>query len=243
MIHLTVLLLVSLQTCSGVAVRAQQRAGFSVACQGLRTIGQMTREAEIVTEARVVDVSPARDNVYAVTLQVSLSCQHDSWESNVIFIFQVLQIFKGKPKKGEQAVGPLVQLLFLKPREKKKQEVRSVKEPRKYLEACIYEMGLKKGKKYNLFLASQPGKMGSKKGRMARFVMTSPPVLSSKKSSRRILAVTCPSCGECYRLTMWAHILHPLSTSHLTPHTVMTSVSDGFILTSLTEGKGVAISL
>ena len=32
-------------------------------------------------------------------------------------------------------------------------------------------------------------------------------------------------------------------TSHLTPHTVMTSVSDGFILTSLTEGKGVAISL
>ena len=161
----------------------------------------------------------------------------------VIFIFQVLQIFKGKPKKGEQAVGPLVQLLFLKPREKKKQEVRSVKEPRKYLEACIYEMGLKKGKKYNLFLASQPGKMGSKKGRMARFVMTSPPVLSSKKSSRRILAVTCPSCGECYRLTMWAHILHPLSTSHLTPHTVMTSVSDGFILTSLTEGKGVAISL
>ena len=88
MIHLTVLLLVSLQTCSGLAVRAQQRAGFSVACQGLRTIGQMTREAEIVTEARVVDVSPARDNVYAVTLQVSLSCQHDSWRSNVIFIFQ-----------------------------------------------------------------------------------------------------------------------------------------------------------
>ena len=116
----------------------------------------------------------------------------------------MLQIFKGKPKKGEQAVGPLVQLLFLKPRSKKKQEVRSVKEPKKYLEACIYEMGLKKGKKYNLFLATQPGKMSSKKGQMARFVMTSPPVLSSNKSSRKILAVTCPgtACGECYHFTM-----------------------------------------
>ena len=117
---------------------------------------------------------------------------------------QILTIFKGKPKAGEQEVGPLVQLLFLKPKSKKKQEVRSVKEPKKYLEACIYEMGLKKGKKYNLFLATQPGKMSSKKGQLARFVMTSPPVLSSKKSSRKILAVTCPgtACGECYHLTM-----------------------------------------
>ena len=117
-------------------------------------------------------------------------------------MLQVLQILKGKPKKGEQAVGPLVQLLFLKPRTKKKQEVRSVKEPKKYLEACIYEMDLKKGKKYNLFLASQPGKMSSQKGRMARFVMTSPPVLSSKKSTRRILALSCPGCGEFYHVTM-----------------------------------------
>ena len=55
---------------ASLAVR-QERAGFSVTCQGVRTIGQMTRSAEIVTEALVVDVSPARDNVYAVTLQVS----------------------------------------------------------------------------------------------------------------------------------------------------------------------------
>ena len=63
--HLLVLVVVSLQ-----AVRAEERVGFSVACQAVKTIGQMTRQAEIVTEARVVDVSPARDNVYAVTLQV-----------------------------------------------------------------------------------------------------------------------------------------------------------------------------
>lgn len=62
---LLVLVVVSLQ-----AVRGQERPGFSVACQSVKTIGQMTRQAEIVTEARVVDVSPARDNVYAVTLQV-----------------------------------------------------------------------------------------------------------------------------------------------------------------------------
>ena len=49
---------------------SETKAGFSVACQGPRSIGQMTKTAEIVTEAVVVDVSPARDNVYAVTLQV-----------------------------------------------------------------------------------------------------------------------------------------------------------------------------
>ena len=52
------------------AVRTQERPGFSVACQGVKTIGQMTEAAEIVTEALVVDVSAARDNVYAVTLKV-----------------------------------------------------------------------------------------------------------------------------------------------------------------------------
>ena len=42
-----------------------------IRCQGPRSIGQMADTAEIVTSAVVVDVSPARDNVYAVTLQVS----------------------------------------------------------------------------------------------------------------------------------------------------------------------------
>ena len=60
-----------LGVCLGVSLAVrQERAGFSLACQGVHTIGQMTRSAEIVTEALVVEVSPARDNVYAVTLQV-----------------------------------------------------------------------------------------------------------------------------------------------------------------------------
>ena len=67
---LAVFLSLGLSLGLGLAVR-QERAGFSLACQGVRTIGQMTRSAQIVTEALVVDVSPARDNVYAVTLQVS----------------------------------------------------------------------------------------------------------------------------------------------------------------------------
>ena len=48
------------------------RPGFSVACQGARSLEAMTKTSEIVTEAVVVDVSPARDNVYAVTLQVKI---------------------------------------------------------------------------------------------------------------------------------------------------------------------------
>ena len=67
---LAVLLSLGVSLGLGLGVRPE-RAGLSVACQGVRTIGQMTRAAEIVTEALVVDVSPARDNVYAVTLQVS----------------------------------------------------------------------------------------------------------------------------------------------------------------------------
>ena len=50
---------------------SKPKSGFSVACQGPRSIEQMTKSTEIVSEAIVVDVSPARDNVYAVTLQVS----------------------------------------------------------------------------------------------------------------------------------------------------------------------------
>ena len=57
-------------------------------------------------------------------------------------------------------------------------------------------MDLKKGKKYNIFLAAQPGTMSSEKGKMARFVMTSPPILSSKKSTRKIKSAACPKCGK-----------------------------------------------
>ena len=56
---------------SGGSNDVSRQAGLSMACQGPRSIGEMTETAEIVTSAVVVDVSPARDNVYAVTLQVS----------------------------------------------------------------------------------------------------------------------------------------------------------------------------
>ena len=56
---------------SGGSNDVSSQAGLSMACQGPRSIGEMTETAEIVTSALVVDVSPARDNVYAVTLQVS----------------------------------------------------------------------------------------------------------------------------------------------------------------------------
>ena len=108
-----------------------------------------------------------------------------------------MKVFKGEDKEGENPVGSFIQLLFLKPK-MRKHPVRSVNEPRKYLEACIYSMDLKKGKKYHLFLATQPGAMASKKGKMARFLMTGPPILSSKKSTRKILEVTCPKCGKFY---------------------------------------------
>ena len=61
----------SLGSAASNDVRGQ--AGLSMACQGPRSIGQMAETAEIVTSAVVVDVSPARDNVYAVTLQVSIA--------------------------------------------------------------------------------------------------------------------------------------------------------------------------
>ena len=79
-----------------------------------------------------------------------------------------MKVYKGQQGPGQDAIGPFVQLLFLKPRIQRRPEVRSIKEPRRYLEACIYAMDLKKGKKYNLFLAAQPGSMASKKGKMAR---------------------------------------------------------------------------
>jgi len=46
------------------------KAGFSAACRGHKSIGKMARTAEVVVEAEVVEVTPPRDNIYAVTLQV-----------------------------------------------------------------------------------------------------------------------------------------------------------------------------
>ena len=76
-------------------------------------------------------------------------------------------MYKGPSDSGQDTIGPFIQLLFLKP-QVRRPRARSVQKPSRYLEACIYAMDLKKGKKYNLFLASQPGSMASKKGKMAR---------------------------------------------------------------------------
>ena len=76
-------------------------------------------------------------------------------------------MYKGQSDPGQDSIGPFIQLLFLKP-QVRRPRARSVQKPSRYLEACIYAMDLKKGKKYNLFLASQPGSMASKKGKMAR---------------------------------------------------------------------------
>ena len=65
-VQMIVMMMMMMSGVSG----ASLRPGFSVACRGRRSIEQMTETAEIVTEATVVDVSPARDSVYAVTLQV-----------------------------------------------------------------------------------------------------------------------------------------------------------------------------
>ena len=65
-------LLVVVVVVSGAPVQSKQaaaRPGFSRACRGPRTIARMVEEAEVVTEAVVVAVSPPRDGVYAVTLQ------------------------------------------------------------------------------------------------------------------------------------------------------------------------------
>ena len=77
MMMMTLVTALALATVTAAAPQQQQqqsslkpRPGFSVACQGARSLEAMTKTSEIVTEAVVVDVSPARDNVYAVTLQV-----------------------------------------------------------------------------------------------------------------------------------------------------------------------------
>jgi hypothetical protein len=49
---------------------AAPKAGFSAACRAHKSIGKMARTAEVVVEAEVVEVTPPRDNIYAVTLQV-----------------------------------------------------------------------------------------------------------------------------------------------------------------------------
>ena len=107
---LAVFLSLGLSLGLGLAVR-QERAGFSLACQGVRTIGQMTRSAQIVTEALVVDVSPARDNVYAVTLQVSSTSHSEVVPALQKCLFADFEHLQGKTKGGRATSwtsGPVI---------------------------------------------------------------------------------------------------------------------------------------
>ena len=69
----TILSLVTLVHTASIRPKSEEepKSGFSRACRGPKSIPQMTKSAEVVAEAVVVEVSPPRDNVYAVTLQVS----------------------------------------------------------------------------------------------------------------------------------------------------------------------------
>jgi hypothetical protein len=75
LVFITVILLL-LVPASGLAASgvprdtAAPKAGFSAACRAHKSIGKMARTAEVVVEAEVVEVTPPRDNIYAVTLQV-----------------------------------------------------------------------------------------------------------------------------------------------------------------------------
>ena len=96
---MTLVTTLALATVTAAAPQQQQqsspkpRPGFSVACQGARSLEAMTKTSEIVTEAVVVDVSPARDNVYAVTLQVKYL-----FKSKNILTLKTIRLFYFKKK-------------------------------------------------------------------------------------------------------------------------------------------------
>jgi len=180
MFHNLVLVIISVEVCwsaPATSVNANEvlRSGFSSACRGPKSISRMVSGSEVVVEAGVIAVSPVRNNIYAVTLQI--------------------QTIMKESKSFPARKGQKLQLLFIKPSAKSGPEVRSLPSARSYLEACIYEMDLKVGKKYNLFLAAQKGRLMGK-ALMARYVMTGPPLLASNKTRKRIEAATCPTCAR-----------------------------------------------
>ena len=77
MFHNLVLVIISVEVCwsaPATSVNANEvlRSGFSSACRGPKSISRMVSGSEVVVEAGVIAVSPVRNNIYAVTLQVSL---------------------------------------------------------------------------------------------------------------------------------------------------------------------------
>jgi hypothetical protein len=114
---------------------------------------------------------------------------------------QIKEVMKASSGQHVTRVGQRLQLLFIKPQEQEQEaanrrpQLRSLPSSRSYLEACIYELDLKAGKRYHLFLATQPGPLTGRAG-LARYLMSGPPLLASKKSAKKILAATCKDCGE-----------------------------------------------
>jgi hypothetical protein len=123
----------------------------------------------------------------------------------LLLLLQIKELMKSSPGRQSARVGQKLQLLFIKPPEQpvaaaansgRRPELRSLPSARSYLEACIYQLDLKAGKRYHLFLAAQPGQLTGRAD-LARYVMTGPPLLASKKSAKKILAATCKDCGKC----------------------------------------------
>ena len=118
-------------------------------------------------------------------------------------LLQIKEVMKASDSRHATRVGQRLQLLFIKPQEQlqaaaaagRRPELRSLPSARSYLEACIYELDLKAGKRYHLFLAAQSGQLTGRAD-LVRYVMTGPPLLASKKSAKKILAATCKDCGK-----------------------------------------------
>lgn len=73
MFHVFILVILFTQGCFTAPhedINAIPRAGFSSACRAPRSIQRMVQGSEVVVEAGVIEVSPVRNNIYAVTLQV-----------------------------------------------------------------------------------------------------------------------------------------------------------------------------
>ena len=101
--------------------------GFSPACRGATTLSSMLHKSNVVVEAGVVGVSPARNNIYAVTLRVQRILKDSS-----------------QSKYRVSKTGQKLQLLFIKPkRRSNRAQLRSLGSAKSYLSACIYEMDLK----------------------------------------------------------------------------------------------------
>ena len=90
MFHVPVLVIILTQGCFAaplVNMNTIPRAGFSSSCRAPRSIQRMVQGSEVVVEAGVVEVSPVRNNIYAVTLQVNSVQLLFRWYFNGLIMF------------------------------------------------------------------------------------------------------------------------------------------------------------